>query len=83
MSKSKVYQHSAKWNRADLDDLDEWVWEDLHEVADALRSGLSEMGATLAIDEIFVNHYGEAYAHSPVGKRNRANAVRFYLERVE
>lgn len=78
MSKSNVYQHSAKWNRADLND---WAWEDLHEVADALRHGLSELGATLAIDELFVHRFGEDYAHSPIGKHDRANAVRIYLER--
>ena len=78
MSKSKVYQHSAKWNHSHLDG---WEWENLHEVADALRPGYSETGAECAIEELFTNRYGEDYAHSPIGKRERAIAVRFYLER--
>lgn len=78
MSKSKVYQHSAKWDRQNLDG---WEWENLHEVADALRPGYSEVGVESAIEELFTNRYGEDYAHSPVGTRNRAIALRFYLER--
>ena len=53
----------------------------LHEVADALRPGCSETGAESAIEELFTNRYGEDYAHSPIGKRERATAVKFYLER--
>ena len=78
MSKRKVYQHSAKWSRQNLDG---WAWENLHEVADALRPGCSETGAESAIEELFTNRYGEDYAHSPIGSRERATAVRFYLER--
>ena len=78
MSKRKVYQQLAKWDRKNLDG---WEWENLHEVADALRAGLSETGAESAVEELFTNRYGEEYAHSPIGKRERATAVRFYLER--
>lgn len=78
MSKSKEYQHSAKWNRKNLD---EWEWETFYEIADALRSGLSETGAESAIEELLINRYGEAYVDSPVGKHDLANAVRIYLER--
>ena len=53
----------------------------MHEVADALRAGLSETGAESAIEELFTNRYGEDYAHSPVGRRGCAIAVKFYLER--
>ena len=78
MSKRKAYQQSAKWDRKNLDG---WEWEDLHEVADALRAGLSETGAEDAIEELFTNRYGEDYAHSPIGRRGCAIAVKFYLER--
>lgn len=78
MSKRKVYQQSAKWDRRNLDG---WEWENSHEVADALRAGLSETGAESAIEELFTNRYGSDYAHSPIGSRERAIVVKFYLER--
>ena len=76
VSKRKAYRHIGKWNRKNLDG---WEWETFYEVADALRSGLSETGATLAIEELFVHRFGEDYAHSPIGKREVANAVKYYL----
>ena len=78
MKRKVLYQHSAKWTRQNLDG---WEWENLHEVADALRAGLSEPGAEEAIEELFTKRYGEGYAQSPIGSRVREIALRFYLER--